>query len=516
MSDEAARQESSVRRVPVLVALVVVAVAGVANLANPFTGDQALFALGGRMMARGAVYYRDFWDIKQPGIYLFYEVGGRLSGGDARGVHALELAWMLAFTVALLVCLRRDLRSPWALALVPIFAVGTYYVVTIPTSQTLIEGLVGFPLFVAMWASIQVTRDPAHRLRWALLAGLATGVVGLFKLIVVAIALWFWITALVRLVRDQMPRRELVRTAAAGVAGVLIVLGPFLVYYAAIGILGLVYRTTVVYPPQITRLGGMHDADLLRGLVRGSVRAYGWLALLGGFGLVSRWRRGRRLDLLTIDLVGWLAVGGLVVVSQKWNAYQVELILVPLAILAARAIDDLVAQGWRTRAERVAVIGLAVAVAVAGSLTLTYPTRKARALAHNGYAIGAHDRETFRREVEEEYRLVASEVGRLGPLPGKGELYVLGHPLYSQLLNAPQPLALNGWSPEQWLDAQWAWFDEQLTEARPRFLFVDHRFARRELAAHPTTRALIDSLYVAFDASPTSSHWGGTWYELRG
>src|SRR5439155_20965102 len=36
---------------------------GVASLARPFAGDQALFVVGGRQLLHGARMYGDFWDI---------------------------------------------------------------------------------------------------------------------------------------------------------------------------------------------------------------------------------------------------------------------------------------------------------------------------------------------------------------------------------------------------------------------------------------------------------------------
>src|SRR5258705_260145 len=62
----------------VLAVLGVIAGLGLLAAPLPFTGDQALFAAGARQLARGDVLYRDFWDVKQPGIYLWYLGGGSL------------------------------------------------------------------------------------------------------------------------------------------------------------------------------------------------------------------------------------------------------------------------------------------------------------------------------------------------------------------------------------------------------------------------------------------------------
>ena len=58
-----------------------IVVLGLVTVFLPYTGDQALFARAAREIGRGAVYYRDFWDIKQPGIYWWFVGAGGVSPG---------------------------------------------------------------------------------------------------------------------------------------------------------------------------------------------------------------------------------------------------------------------------------------------------------------------------------------------------------------------------------------------------------------------------------------------------
>jgi hypothetical protein len=59
-----------------------------ARLAYPFHGDQAMFILGARVLAEGGTLYVDYWDFKQPGIYLIYFLAGRLFGFNEIGISA--------------------------------------------------------------------------------------------------------------------------------------------------------------------------------------------------------------------------------------------------------------------------------------------------------------------------------------------------------------------------------------------------------------------------------------------
>ena len=485
----------------------VVLVLAVLNLPNPYTGDQALFDVGGRMMAHGAVYYRDFWDIKQPGIFLFYEAGGRLFGFTSVGVHLLELIWMTAFAVVLLYAMRNRFGSPVALALVALLTVGWYYLTVLPAGQAQIEPLIAFPLFIVLWATMKMAEDDGRAARWALLAGVAMGVVALFKLLIVAVALWFWATALWRMAKKSDSGARIARVLAAGALGSAVIILPFLAYWATNDMLDLVYRTTVVYPPQITRLGGMHSAGLLARLVGAIVLTYAWLGALALIGVVWRARR-REVDALTVNLVGWAVIAGVVMLAQRWSIYQGELLLAPLGILAARTIDDLIVE-WHPRSPR-AVAGVVGGLTFLALLSVWYPAQKANALVRNGLALSVADREGYRRAMSTDYNDVASDLDHFPALPGPGALYVMGNPLYSDLLDKDQPIALNGWSPEQWLDDQWAWFEDQIDAARPEFLLVDEPGADL-IADHPEVEQLLELLYRPF----ATSSFSGTWYQLR-
>jgi hypothetical protein len=98
-------------------ALTLVAVAGGLCLALPFWGDQALFTIYARELSRGAVLYRDVFDVKQPGIFVFYAIGGSLFGFTEVGIHLFELIYWLAFSVfalkSALALLRRTLGPTW-------------------------------------------------------------------------------------------------------------------------------------------------------------------------------------------------------------------------------------------------------------------------------------------------------------------------------------------------------------------------------------------------------------------
>jgi hypothetical protein len=92
----------------------------------PLTGDQALFLTAGRDLVDGHVLYRDFWDIKQPGIFWWYAVAHLLPGPDGLGVRLLEGAWQLGTVILVLMAARSAVRTQWVVWVTPVLVLGPY------------------------------------------------------------------------------------------------------------------------------------------------------------------------------------------------------------------------------------------------------------------------------------------------------------------------------------------------------------------------------------------------------
>ena len=145
-------------RLYVLVLSVIVLI-GLIHLPYPFGGDQALFTIGALKISNGAVLYRDFWDLKQPGLYGFYLLAGTLFGFDEVGVHTFELLYMAIFSLVLMKTLRGYYANPSMACLVPLLTVGIYYGVSGQWHLTQLEALVGFPMFLALWYGTECSQS---------------------------------------------------------------------------------------------------------------------------------------------------------------------------------------------------------------------------------------------------------------------------------------------------------------------------------------------------------------------
>src|SRR5690348_14948706 len=105
----------------------VIATLALRRLPDPFAGDQALFLVGARAMAQGEVLYRDFLDLKPPGIFLFYYAAGKLFGFDEMGVHTFELVWMALFAGVVVITLAKPFGTRIA-CLTALFTICPYYI----------------------------------------------------------------------------------------------------------------------------------------------------------------------------------------------------------------------------------------------------------------------------------------------------------------------------------------------------------------------------------------------------
>jgi hypothetical protein len=464
-----------------LLVLALVALLGLANLPIPFTWDQSIFVLGAKAMSHGAVLYRDFWDTKQPGVFLFYLAGGRLFGFTEVGVHLFELVWQLAFAVAILVTLRRHFEHRAFASLAALFAVGLYYAVANDAKLTQVEALVGFPILLALWAALpDDEHTPPHPGRY-LFSGLMGAVVLVFKLMFAPIVGAFWVIALV----DALARRRAtfgqaaVRMVLPVAVGVVVPLALVWGYFTAHGTWEFVWWTWTKFPLQVvTQAKGFRLDALVEGL-SWFVFRFGPLVAVGLVGAVASFDMPRRAR--TTALVAWLALGAGIILSQRvsWWPYQYLLLVAPTGILAARGIDfvwTLVVRGAgqpgvRLRACGIAVIALLVSGAIGAQGLKTF------ALARTRFALDPAHRERFQSLVATQmpYALVRREMAFLsqpGSLPGS--IYVIGNPLFSYFSGREDAGTRNAAILTHYVSAaEWDGMTRRLAERRPAYIFIE-------------------------------------------
>ncbi len=498
-----------------LLVLAIVFLVGLVHLSYPFDGDQALFTVGASEMSRGAVLYRDFWDLKQPAIFGFYLVAGRLFGFNEPGIHLFELLYLVAFSATLQVTLKSYYEHPALASLAPLLTVGAYYGISGSWHLTQVEGLVGFPVFVSLWFASTPARDGRRAARF-FLSGLAGGLVLLFKFLFLPLLLAFWLAALVELIvrgRERAPV-ALAWVGAPVAAGVLCSLLIAFGYFAWHGALGIIAYTYFEYPTRaVAELQRPDIGRLLSGLQWFTVWAAPFLAL----GSVGVWASlSKRMELLTVNLVLWLLAGFCVIFIQRfsWWEYHYLLLLFPLGLLAAKGLDGLwglLEKSTAVLASRKARAAATLCVALLFLPVLAPLALKGVSFTRAGLTLQSERRLQYRSKISRQYRTALSEVAFLsepGNLPG--DIYVCGNPLFYYLSGRHQAIASNGWMLELFLSEQWAQMADQLSASRPPYIFIASEYSEMIPERAPQTSRLLEENYRVLRRGDA-----GVWYVLE-
>ncbi len=494
-------------------ALLAVLALGLINLPHPFDWDQSLFTLGAERLASGSVLYRDFWDVKQPGIYWFYAVAGRLFGFDEPGIHLFELLWMTGFAVTLLVTLRRRWGRGPAATLAPLFVVGGYYAAAGTQQLTQVEGLVGFPLYLALWFATDGP-DERPRAARAFLSGACGAVVMIFKLAFLPLVGLFWLMAMRDAVRRGGGRRALGSLVLPVSLGVALPLALVLAYFARHGLLATLAWTTFTVPAVLlSQVRGLHADRLFAGLEWFLLR---FAPLLGLATLGAGVARARR-DPLGAGLLAWFLAGLLIVLAQRWSwwSYHYLLVLPPLGVLGAAGAGalwtrlDALGAGSR-RARRWAGAGLGALFA--GLVGLA--AMKAAMLARHRFAVAPADRVAYMEFVNRSYRDFARDVARIaGPAGRPGPLFVLDNPLVYRLAGRPvSAAAFHGelFAPEMGA-AEWSGLAARLEREPPEYVLVERHYLPLVTGGAPRVRRFAAFLAGGYRVAFTSTC--GAWYE---
>jgi hypothetical protein len=499
--------------------LAAIALIGALSLPQPFYDDQALFAIGAQRISHGQLLYRDYWDIKQPGIFIFYLLAGKLFGFSEIGIHAFELLYLITLSLILSWTLRWYYRATLVADLVPFLTVGVYYGVAGIVQLGQVEGLVSVPMFLCLWFAYSATGELRFRFARLLLSGFLGGIVLLFKLMFAPIILAFWITTLVFLLKREAGQnlRSMSRNCLVIGAGILIPMAIMFGYFAHFGILRMVRYTFFVYPPEAVRQLAHPGPGRLLDSLQWFLTHFAPLLVLG---LIGAWGAlSRAWDLLTLNLLLWVGLGGFVILLQttSWWRYHFMLFVVPLGLLAAKGIeivwaalsDSGRATMWTRHHYCLPVLSLIFLFAP----MLNSIMAKGCVLARYHFAITKEDRFRYQSDrflyPDSLYPSVIQETKFLsdrGSLPGA--IYVIGNPLFYYLSGRPQAIAPTGGF-ELFLTEQWKWVATELRQATPPYIFVSD--SDRDLFEHQASnvRRFVEANYHVLRTDS-----GGTWYVL--
>jgi hypothetical protein len=513
VSSPASTRTSFGRYWPLTGALVVIALLGLSRLPEPLYGDPALFALGAKELAGGATLYRDWWDFKQPGIFVVYLVGGEVFGYTALGLHVFGVVvQLLAALVVGLWAVRRF--GPWLGALLPLLAVGMLFVTASDQNEyVLLEGLIGVVIFGALVLADPTTASRYRTLR-LVVAGVLAGAVVLFKLTYGLLPLAFWAIGAARIKPPEAwaKRRRYVGVLAAGAFVPLLV---FLLWALRTSSLGDAWYAFVEFPRSVLSYSPeSHDRTLLVKTFKDYAVLFAPVIAVAAVGLWSivRPRSRQEVSFVDVAMVTWLLAGIPLVVAQLWFPYHAYLLVVPtayLCVVGVRVVLDRWWRGWSTVA-KVAAVALVVVLAFG-------PVRRygqyVSDLADHGFALGRADREAFQLVRNTDTASLEHEDRVLAELdPGGGDIFVWGNPYLYLVTGRLQHGRINGDYPEQLTPKLYDEWIDMIRSDPPRVLFVQSGWWRTKLPQHsPAAWQAIQDNYRVAKESPA-----GTWYVLNG
>jgi hypothetical protein len=471
---------------PAAVTLGVLALVALVHVPFPFGPDQGFAALVGNELRHGRVLYTEVWDVRQPGLYAFFTLGGVAPFGMTEGgVHLLEAVWFLGFALVLQRTLRPHVEREWVAAVSPLFVVGAYWAAADAHLLTQIEALVLFPLYVAIWG---VAVDRPHELstRRLVVTGVAGAAVVTLKLIYLPIFAIVWGIAFADAMRGRGWRIAL-RDMRRLLIGFAVPIAAVVVYLAAAGALPEALWTFFVFPFHQRRLD-LRDWARLRSSLEYLVRNFAWTIPLA---LVAVALRRPVRDRLVLALLVWLFAGAALLLAQTWYPYQFQLLIAPLGVLAVFGFDRLV--GPRRAPIAIAAIVVAALLALIPLRTLA---RKSVTFARDEFTLTAAGRKDYHDKYAPWYADAAGSGAFLDArdaLPGP--VHVFGNDEVQRQSGRRMAIAVNGLTPEQLDERLWRKTREQLAAAQPPYVFVSDFADGIMRERSPQTRSFLEQGY---------------------
>lgn len=231
-------------------------------------GDSTIFQVIGRYWVDGKIPYIDLWDLKGPYIFLMNAIGYFLTG-DKTGVFIVQTIHL--FSVFCIIWQYSRLVLDKRLAVPVMAAVILYYLMNFDSGNMTEEYCMPWMLLSIMlqyrWVVSVKDGNYQHSPKNAFIYGVCFSVCLLTR-VTNAIGVCMGILVIAGCLIANKEFRNLLRNACAFLAGVMIVVLPFVIYYARFdGVKELAYGT-VLYNIGYYQASGFHfEPGSLRSLV---------------------------------------------------------------------------------------------------------------------------------------------------------------------------------------------------------------------------------------------------------
>jgi hypothetical protein len=448
--------------------------------------------------------------VKPPGIYGIFALAGRLFGFSEVGMHLFDLIWMLALAVILRVTLAGYFQRSWLSAILAWMTVGLYFSQIDPRQQMQVESLVNLPLYIVVWGLVQASQASQQRWRWLVMAGIAGGVLLLFKLIYLPMLVAFW---LLYLLHACWRRRESL-VAAIGESvwpalGVLFPIIPVMLYWQSQGVLNDAMYTIFQHPPLMMKeLPKKSLQQLIFSLVW-FVRKFAPLIVLMGYGAV---KMRQRIDLLAALMWAWIVLGFGMILSQSlsWWSYHFLLLLVPVGILATKGLEIALrsSRQWGLRLAIVSLMGLLLCNVYSIGMIGQH-------MAQSGFLLSPASKVAYETRKFDRYAKSLTVANAFNRSPRRpGDIFVMGEPIIYHMVGRYQGIPLIGWITELLLEKQWPELINQIQSAQLPYIFIETDVISSPEIRQDLLKSFLDYLQQHYRAIEKTEV--GVWYERNG
>jgi len=168
-------------------------------LGIPFERDEGIYSYFGTLVLEGKIPYKDFYEVKFPGLFYFFAMIVAMFGDTVEGMHT-GFMWVNILSIVFLYFAARNLFSPVAGVITALtFA---FVSLTPNLSGFTVQSEQGVSFFISMGLLFYSLCKVNGKLIWYLLMGLAMGCAFMVKTTGVFLALWggfliitdFWFT----------------------------------------------------------------------------------------------------------------------------------------------------------------------------------------------------------------------------------------------------------------------------------------------------------------------------------
>ena len=232
------------------------------------------------------------------------------------------------------------------------------------------------------------------------------------------------------------------------------------------------------------------------------------------FFVIFNWR-SIELETITLQMIGWLIIGAVVILIQRFSYWQYHFLLfiLPIGVLSVRGVDAILSRYSIVDSitdRKIKPIVLAICLIFFAFSPITPKWGRKVVVFIKQISKGTSWHQTYQSNLSKTYKSVLETSHFLIEDKSNKPIYVFGNPLYYYLTQKRQAIPEHGWAWEFYMPEQWDSLISKLNHAKPSHIFISNGYADLIKIKLPDLYKFIDKYY--FEYSKIDE---GMWYRLK-